>query len=80
MLKFPRHFAGVDGVACIVQVPEAASYYSLEASSVSWKFPEPGFLEGVKTKDKAILKMTQTNFKYPGAEKYILKDVNVQVL
>jgi elongation factor 3 len=68
------------GVSCGVQVPEAASYYSLEASTVSWKFPEPGFLEGVKTKDKAILKMTQMNFKYPGADKYILKDTNVQVM
>lgn len=62
-----------------VQVPEAASYYSLEASTITWKFPEPGYLEGVKTKDKAILKMTGMNFKYPGAEKYILQDVNVQV-
>ena len=61
-----------------MQVPEAASYYSLEASTITWKFPEPGYLEGVKTKDKAILKMTQTNFKYPGAENYILQDVNVQ--
>lgn len=29
----------------------------LSASAVSFKFPEPGYLEGVKTKDKAILKM-----------------------
>jgi hypothetical protein len=61
-----------------VQVPEAASYYSLEASTIVWKFPEPGYLEGVKTKDKAILKMTQMNFAYPGADKNILNDVNVQ--
>ena len=60
------------------QVPEAASYYSLEASTIMWKFPEPGFLEGVKTKDKAILKMGSMAFGYPGAEKNILNDVNVQ--
>ena len=60
-------------------MPEAASYYSLEASTITWKFPEPGYLEGVKTKDKAILKMTSMNFGYPGAEKKILNDVNVQV-
>lgn len=29
----------------------------LSASAISYKFPEPGYLEGVKTKDKAILKM-----------------------
>ena len=60
-------------------MPEAASYYSLEASTITWKFPEPGYLEGVKTKDKAILKMTGMNFAYPGADKNILNDVNVQV-
>jgi hypothetical protein len=27
------------------------------ASSQVWRLPEPGFLEGVKSKDKAILKM-----------------------
>lgn len=39
------------------QKPEARSYYELSASPISFKFPEPGYLEGVKTKDKAILKM-----------------------
>lgn len=63
----------------VKQVPEAASYYSLEASTITWKFPEPGFLEGVKTKDKAILKMTGMTFTYPGADKPQLTDVNVQV-
>lgn len=40
-----------------VQKPEARSYYELSASPISFKFPEPGYLEGVKTKDKAILKV-----------------------
>jgi elongation factor 3 len=62
-----------------VQVPEAASYYSLEASTISWKFPEPGYLEGVKTKDKAILKMAGMTFQYPGSDKPQLSDVHVQV-
>jgi len=34
----------------------------LSASVVSFKFPEPGYLEGVKTKDKAILKMHKVGF------------------
>lgn len=63
----------------VKQVPEAASYYSLEESTITWKFPEPGYLEGVKTKDKAILKMTGMNFTYAGATKPQLTDVNVQV-
>jgi elongation factor 3 len=36
----------------VKQKPEARSYYELSASPISFKFPEPGFLEGVKTKDK----------------------------
>lgn len=36
--------------------PEAKAYYELTASTLTFKLPEPGYLEGVKTKDKAILK------------------------
>jgi elongation factor 3 len=57
--------------------PEAQSYYELEASLVKFKFPEPGFLEGVKTKDKAILKMHDCSYKYPGTERWIFKDASV---
>ena len=56
--------------------PEAMSYLSLENSSLTFKFPAPGFLEGVSTKGKAILKMTGVDFKYPGADKYILRNAN----
>merc|ERR1712025_1353380 len=38
-----------------------------------------GFLEGVKDKSKAIVKMNNMSFKYPGATKYQLSDVTVQV-
>ncbi|KAJ3195160.1 translational elongation factor EF-1 alpha [Irineochytrium annulatum] len=34
--------------------PEAAAYYNLDASLIKFKFPEPGFLEGEVSKDKAI--------------------------
>ena len=51
----------------VKQVPEAKSYYELEAAAVKFIFPEPGFLEGVKNKDKAILKMDKVDFKYPKA-------------
>lgn len=57
--------------------PEASSYYQLDASVLKFKFPEPGFLEGVKTKDKAILKMHDCSYKYPGTERWIFKDASV---
>jgi elongation factor 3 len=57
--------------------PETQSYYSLDATQYKFKFPEPGFLEGVNSKGKAILKMTNVNFTYPGTDKQILKDTSV---
>eukprot|EP01111_Echinosteliopsis_oligospora_P002891 TRINITY_DN1461_c0_g1_i1.p1 TRINITY_DN1461_c0_g1~~TRINITY_DN1461_c0_g1_i1.p1 ORF type:complete len:217 (+),score=49.51 TRINITY_DN1461_c0_g1_i1:1-651(+) len=45
--------------------PEAKSYYELSAARFSFKFPEPGFLDGVKSTDKAILKMTNVSYQYP---------------
>mmetsp|Transcript_28813 Transcript_28813/g.85261 ORF Transcript_28813/g.85261 Transcript_28813/m.85261 type:complete len:1020 (-) Transcript_28813:814-3873(-) len=57
--------------------PEAMSYYQLSAAAFSFKFPEPGFLEGVKTKDKAILKMIKCDFRYPGATKDTLNDISL---
>ena len=47
----------------VKQYPAAKSYYELTNANVAFKFPEPGFLEGVKTKDKAILKMIKVGFK-----------------
>mmetsp|Transcript_15299 Transcript_15299/g.26489 ORF Transcript_15299/g.26489 Transcript_15299/m.26489 type:complete len:1035 (+) Transcript_15299:185-3289(+) len=52
----------------VKQKPEARSYYQLSESPISFKFPEPGYLEGVKTKDKAILKMVKVGFAYPGPD------------
>ncbi len=59
-------------------MPEAASYYSLEATTITFKLPEPGFLEGVKSKDRAILKMYNCSFKYPTAEKFTFTGASLQ--
>jgi ATPase subunit of ABC transporter with duplicated ATPase domains len=59
--------------------PEAKSYYSLDATQFKFSFPEPGYLEGVKTKDKAILKLMNVTFAYPGATTNILNDVTLYV-
>lgn len=52
--------------------------YELKAAAFSFTFPEPGFLDGVKSKDKAILKMTNINFTYPGATRQALFNVSLQ--
>ncbi len=42
----------------VQQVPEAKSYYTLEAQAdYKFRLPDPPLLEGVKTKEKSLLKM-----------------------
>ncbi|KAI9265973.1 armadillo-type protein [Sporodiniella umbellata] len=60
------------------KVPRAASYYSLEASQIKFAFPEPGYLEGIKTKERAILKMKNVDFQYPGSDRKQLIDISMQ--
>lgn len=60
--------------------PEAKSYYNLQDSQTKWTLPEPGFLEGINSKDRAILKMRDVEFSYPGTvDKKILEHVMLQV-
>ena len=43
--------------------PEARSYYDLAASGIKFVLPEPGYLEGIKSKDRAILKLNKVGFR-----------------
>lgn len=62
----------------VKRVPSAKSYYELGASEMEFKFPEPGFLEGVKTKAKAIVRVNGMAFQYPGTEKPQIQDISFQ--
>lgn len=46
--------------------PEAKSYYTLAATTVKFSFPPPGSLMGVRSNTRAILKMSNCTFTYPG--------------
>ncbi|TFK44422.1 P-loop containing nucleoside triphosphate hydrolase protein [Crucibulum laeve] len=46
--------------------PEAKSYYTLAATSVKFSFPPPGSLMGVRSSTRAILKLANCTFTYPG--------------
>ncbi|KAF8943837.1 hypothetical protein BGZ47_004984 [Haplosporangium gracile] len=59
--------------------PEAKSYYTLAATTVKFEFPKPSFLVGVKSNTKAIMKMTNCTFTYPGAAKPSMHNVSVQL-
>ncbi|KAL9131414.1 MAG: hypothetical protein Q9217_000628 [Psora testacea] len=64
-------------LAAFVRVkPEAKSYYTLSASQVQFKFPNPGILTGVKSATRAIIRMTNCSYTYPGATKPSLQDVS----
>jgi elongation factor 3 len=62
----------------VKQCPSAQSYYELGASDLEFQFPAPGFLEGVKTKQKAIVKVSNMTFQYPGTAKPQIQDINFQ--
>ncbi|KAL8751506.1 MAG: hypothetical protein Q9184_006046 [Pyrenodesmia sp. 2 TL-2023] len=63
-------------LAAFVRVkPEAKSYYTLSASQTSFKFPNPGILTGIKSATRAIIRMTNCSYTYPGSSKPSLQDV-----
>ncbi|KAF9773875.1 translation elongation factor EF-3 [Fusarium sp. DS 682] len=64
--------------AFVARNPSAKSYYELGESEMEFTFPEPGFLEGVKTKAKAILRATNMSFQYPGTSKPQITDISFQ--
>lgn len=62
----------------VKKCPTAKSYYELGASDLEFRFPEPGYLEGVKTKQKAIVKVSNMTFQYPGTAKPQIADISFQ--
>merc|ERR1712224_142156 len=59
--------------------PEKASYFELSDKNEKWVFPTPGALEGVKSRTKQILKMTDVTFKYPTHEKNTVENITLTV-
>ena len=58
--------------------PEAMVYYDLGATTLKYKLPVPGQLDGIRRKETPILKLTNVSFSYPGSPIPQLSDVNVQ--
>jgi len=59
--------------------PAARSFFSLSASKSKFKFPTPGPIDGVKSKGKALMKMSKCTFTYPVNDSPTLFDISVQV-
>lgn len=72
-----KHYKG--NLSEFVKVkPEAKAYYELGSEKLKFVLPRPGFLDGVKGRDVAVLRMTNVAFTYPGTTKQVLKDVTVR--
>ncbi|KAK9473738.1 P-loop containing nucleoside triphosphate hydrolase protein [Dipodascopsis tothii] len=56
--------------------PEGRSYYTLSASNIKMRFPPPGILTGVKSSTRAIVRMTDVSYTYPGANRRSLEHVS----
>merc|ERR1719230_802799 len=59
--------------------PEKSAYFELSDKNEQWVFPTPGALEGVKSRTKQILKMTDVTFKYPTHEKNTVENISLTV-
>jgi elongation factor 3 len=59
--------------------PAARSYFSLTESKMKFRFPAPGPIEGVKSKGKALMKMSNCTFTYPVNQKPTLFNITIQV-
>jgi elongation factor 3 len=59
--------------------PAARAYFSFTESKLKFKFPQPGPIEGVKSKGKALMKMSKCTFTYPVNETPTLFDISIQV-
>jgi elongation factor 3 len=59
--------------------PEAKYYYQLETSTMKFVFPNPERLDGVNSLTRAIMKMDNATFTYPGASRPSLSDCSVKL-
>lgn len=65
--------------AFVEKKPEAKAYYELSATQINFCFPEPGFLDGVKSMDKAILKASHCTYTYPTRDSPAIKNASVAI-
>jgi len=59
--------------------PEANAFFSLKSSKLKFKFPQPGPIDGVKSRSKALMKLQNCDFTYPGNTKPTLFNISCQV-
>merc|ERR1719498_605465 len=77
-----KTFKGVKG-NCLTQFveknPEKKAYFELSNEIMKFTFPEPGPMEGVKSRSKVVLRMNNVTFQYPTKDKPTVMDINLTV-
>jgi elongation factor 3 len=59
--------------------PEKKAYFELSNEVMKFSFPEPGAMEGVKSRSKVVLRMNNVTFQYPTKDKPTIMDVSLTV-
>ena len=62
----------------VKRVPRAKTYYELSDDNLSFIFPTPGMLDGIKSKGKAIIKMEKCTYKYPTKDQPTVFNISLQ--
>merc|ERR1712093_74654 len=57
----------------------AAAFFSIRESKLKFTFPQPGPIEGIKSRSKALMKITNSDFTYPGNTAPTLYNITIQV-
>merc|ERR1712048_1444401 len=63
----------------VEKYPEKRAYFELSNETMKFVFPEPGAMEGVKSRSKVILRMDKVTFQYPTKDKPTIMDVSLTV-
>jgi elongation factor 3 len=77
-----KTFKGVKGTTLtqfVEKYPEKKAYFELTNETMKFVFPEPGAMEGVKSRSKVILRMNNVYFTYPTKDKPTIMDVSLTV-
>merc|ERR1712216_451480 len=63
----------------VEKYPEKNAYFELSNETMKFTFPDPGALEGVKSRSKVVLRMNSVTFQYPPKDKPTIMDVSLTV-
>ena len=63
----------------VAKNPHAKSFFELKASTQEFTFPKPGPIEGVGSKGKPLMTMTDCTFTYPGNPHPTVMNITVRV-